>query len=191
MPTGNQVGSPSACAARLSWCLLCTPRVSHLPPKPRASLFDRNLHPSTIRAGRLAEPESGATAGERTQCSRLPVLPGAFWSRPPSRPPLRETELRGPARHCFGGRKLLRQGRVAEWRRRRAGNALFAGETGNACGNEVVRTELDAGRLERKLPAGLRPFLLGAVRFPSKLEDDLRACIEARTPVSWRVELRA
>ena len=102
-----------------------------------------------------------------------------------------EAELRGVPRHCFGGRKLLRQGRLGEWRRRRAGNALFAGETGKAFGNEVARWNPATKRLELKLPRGLRPVVLENVRFASKVEEDLRACTEARTPVSWRVKLLA
>ena len=102
-----------------------------------------------------------------------------------------EAELQGKPRHCFGGRKLLRQGKLGEWRRRRAGNALFAGETGKAYGNEVARWNPTTRRLEFKLPRGLRPVVLGGVRFSSKVEEDLRACIETRIPVSWRVKLLA
>ena len=50
-----------------------------------------------------------------------------------------QQELRGQPRHCFGGRRLLRQGRLGPWRARRAGNALFAGETGKKHGNDVAR----------------------------------------------------
>ena len=81
-----------------------------------------------------------------------------------------EAELRGVPRHCFGGRKLLRPGRLGEWRRRRAGNALFAGETGKAFGNEVARWNPATKRLELKLPRGLRPVVLENVRFASKVE---------------------
>ena len=102
-----------------------------------------------------------------------------------------EAELRGLPRHCFGGRKLLRQGKLGEWRRRRAGNALFAGETGKAYGNEVARWNPVTRRLELKLPRGLRPVVLEHVKFVPNVEEDLRACIEARTPVSWRVKLLA
>ena len=102
-----------------------------------------------------------------------------------------ESELRGVPRHCFGGRKLLRQGKLHEWRRRRAGNALFAGETGKAYGNEVARWNPATKRLELKLPRGLRPVVLEHVKFMPNVEEDLRACIEARIPVSWRVKLLA
>ena len=102
-----------------------------------------------------------------------------------------EAELRGLPRHCFGSRKLLRQGKLAEWRRRRAGNALFAGETGKAYGNEVTRWDPTTHRLELKLPRGLRAVVLEHVKFVPNVEEDLRACIEARTPVSWRVKLLA
>ena len=100
-----------------------------------------------------------------------------------------EKELAGPPRHCFGGRKLLRQGRLAEWRGRRDGNALFAGETGKVCGNEVARWDLETGRLLVKLPGGLPPVALDGVCFADKVVEDLRACMQARTPVSWRVKL--
>ena len=36
-------------------------------------------------------------------------------------------ELAGLPRWCFGGRRLLRRGRLREWRRRRDGEALFCG----------------------------------------------------------------
>ena len=100
-----------------------------------------------------------------------------------------ERELLGPSRHCFGGRKLLRQGRIAAWRARRDGNALFAGETGKVGGNGVARWDFETGRLVVKLPGGLPPVVLGGVRFSDKVVEDLRACMEARTPVSWRVKL--
>ena len=100
-----------------------------------------------------------------------------------------EAELRGLPRHCFWGRKLLRQGKLTEWRRRRAGNALFAGETSKAYGNEVARWNPQTHRLALKLPRGLRPVVLEDVTFSLKVEEDLQACIEARTPVSWRVKL--
>ena len=100
-----------------------------------------------------------------------------------------EAELRGLPRHCFGGRKLLRQGRLGQWRARRAGNALFVGESGKKYGNEVARWDPETRRLEAKLPRGLRPVVLDGVRFSSKVEEDLRACVDARTPVSWRVKL--
>ena len=100
-------------------------------------------------------------------------------------------ELRGLPRHCFGGRKVLRQGRLGQWRARRAGNALFAGETGKKCGNEVARWDRKNGRLEVKLPGGLRPVVLDGVQFSSKVEEDLRARVDARTAVSWRVKLLA
>ena len=102
-----------------------------------------------------------------------------------------ETELKGPPRHCFGGRKLLRQEKLGEWRGRRAGNALFAGESGKAYGNEVARWNPSTRRLELKLPGGLRPVVLDAAGFSSKVEEDLLACTEARAPVSWRVKLLA
>ena len=100
-----------------------------------------------------------------------------------------EKELRGRPRHCFGGRDLLRKGRLGGWRRRRDGNALFAGETGKKFGNEVARW--DAGRLEMTLPAGLGSVVLEDVWFDAKVERNLQRCIAARSPVSWRVKLLA
>lgn len=100
-----------------------------------------------------------------------------------------EKELRGRPRHCFGGRDLLRKGRLAAWRRRRDGNALFAGESGKKFGNEVARW--DSGRLEVKLPGGLGAVVLEDVRFDAKVERELQRCIAARRPVSWRVKLLA
>ena len=98
-----------------------------------------------------------------------------------------EKELAGRPRHCFGGRYRLRKGELSEWRESRAGNALFAGETGKAFGNEVARW--NAGRLELKLPGGLGAVVLEEVRFAEKVERDLQRCVEVRTPVSWRVKL--
>ena len=100
-----------------------------------------------------------------------------------------ETELEGPPRHCFGGRQLLRQGRVKEWRRRRDGNALFAGETGRPYGNEVARWNPYTHRLELKLPGNLRPVVLENVRFPLPVAEEIQLCQEVRVPVSWRVKL--
>ena len=98
-----------------------------------------------------------------------------------------EKELAGPPGHCFGGRERLRKGRLSEWRKRRGGNAVFAGETGKAFGNEVARW--DAGSLELKLPGGLGRVVLPDVRFSARVEQDLEKCVKARTPVSWRVKL--
>ncbi len=100
-----------------------------------------------------------------------------------------EKEMEGLPRHCFGGRELLRKGHLAAWRRRRDGNALFAGESGKKFGNEVARW--DGGRLELKLPAGLGALVLDDVRFDAKVERELQRCIASRMPVSWRVKLLA
>ena len=97
-----------------------------------------------------------------------------------------EKELAGPPGHCFGGRERLRKGRLSEWRKRRGGNAVFAGETGKAFGNEVARW--DAGSLELKLPGGLGRVVLPDVRFSARVEQDLEKCVKARTPVSWAGE---
>ena len=100
-----------------------------------------------------------------------------------------EKELQGKPRHCFGGRKLLRQGKVEEWQARRNGNALFVGETGILSGNGVARWSPETEQLEVRLPGSLRTIVLKHVRFPEKVHEDLRACIEARVPVSWRPKL--
>ena len=83
----------------------------------------------------------------------------------------------------------MRKGHLAAWRRRRDGNALFAGESGKKFGKEVARW--DGGRLELKLPAGLGAVVLDDVRFAAKVERDLQRCIGARRAVSWRVKLLA
>ena len=100
-----------------------------------------------------------------------------------------DKELRGPPRHCFGGRKLLRQERLDAWRARRDGNALFAGETGKAGGNEVARWDWETERLVVKLPGGLPPVVLDGVCFNDQVTEDLKACMKVRTPVTWRVKL--
>lgn len=60
-------------------------------------------------------------------------------------------ELAGAPRWCFGGRRLLRRGRLREWRRRRDEQALFCGETGKRAGNEVAQWSPD-GVLRLRLP---------------------------------------
>ena len=100
-----------------------------------------------------------------------------------------EKELEGKPSHCFGGRKLLRQGRLKEWKKRRDGNALFAGESGRIGGNEVARWNRYSRRLELKMPGSLRPVVLENVRFDLGVEREIELCQEARVPVSWRVKL--
>ena len=100
-----------------------------------------------------------------------------------------EKELQGRRRHCFGARELLRKGPLTEWCGRPDGTAPFAGETGRKFGNDVARR--DAGRLQRKLPAGPGLVVREDVRFDAEVERDLQRCIAARTPVSLRVKLLA
>ena len=107
-----------------------------------------------------------------------------------------EKELLGAPRHCFGGRKLLRQGRISAWRARRDGNALFAGETGKLGGNEVARWDLETGRLVVKLPCGLPPVALYAHKWSGNLfttqaeSDPSTAYVEPLTELSgthWKI----
>ena len=100
-----------------------------------------------------------------------------------------EKEMQGLPRHCFGGRRLLRQGRLSEWHRRRSANALLAGEAGKAYGNEVAQWNPYTRCLQLKMPGGLGPVTLRDVRFPLRVQDGIRRCQEARVPVSWRVKL--
>ena len=100
-----------------------------------------------------------------------------------------DKELLGPPRHCFGRRKLLRQGCLDAWRARRDGNALFAGETGRVGGNTVARWDCESSRLALRLPGGLPPVALDGVCFRDQATKDLKACMKARTPVTWRVKL--
>ena len=104
-----------------------------------------------------------------------------------------EEELRGRPRHCFGGRKLLRQGRLSEWRRRRDGNALFAGEARQGVrerGREVGSRDRAAGG---QAPRGTSPRRARrrAVRLegrggPSGLRRGARAALLAYQAVGER-----
>ena len=91
-----------------------------------------------------------------------------------------EKELQGAPRHCFGGGKFLRQGKLGEWRRRRAGNALFAGETGRAFGNEVgdgVRIRVPFERCQ----VPLSRLATGGANFPTRIQSpDATSTIYAR-----------
>ena len=116
-----------------------------------------------------------------------------------------EKELRGQPRWCFGGRRLLRQGRLRQWRRCRDGVALFCGETGKTAGNQVAQwTPLEFpdsvnrtgtikcdGTLRLRLPDGCGPpsVLLRKVGFSPAQQALLRDAVAARRPVTWRVRL--
>ena len=123
-------------------------------------------------------------------------------------------DLKGLPRWCFGGRRLLRQGRVREWRRRRDSEAVFCGERGRRAGNqaaqwspacaaEVERAEaaVSSGRFGPKGPSGssLRLRLpnsldhhyvtLEGLRFTATELCILELAVEFRDPVTWRVKL--
>ena len=99
-------------------------------------------------------------------------------------------ELRGLPRWCFGGRELLRRGRLREWRRRRDSQALFCGETGSTAGNEVAQWFAD-GTLKLRLPDACprRHLVLRGVRFDASQHAVLAAAVDERRPVTWRVKL--
>ena len=99
-------------------------------------------------------------------------------------------ELKGLPRWCFGGRKLLRQGGLQEWRRRRDSEALFCGETGKKQGNEVAQWTPD-GTLKLRLlhSSPFKYVYLQHVHFSPAQQRLLEAAVEARRPVTWRVKL--
>ena len=123
-------------------------------------------------------------------------------------------ELKGLPRWCFGGRRLLRQGRIREWRRRRDSQALFCGESGKSAGNEVATwlpprpsgiasagfmarsglsgpKRLPGGSLRLRLPNDCaRKYLtLEGLRFTSAELFILELAVTFRDPVTWRVKL--
>ena len=100
-----------------------------------------------------------------------------------------EKELDGRPRWCFGGRRLLRRGRLAAWRRRRDSEALFSGEQGKCAGNEVA--QWSDGQLQLRLPDGLGPryVVLAGVTFKPAQQALVEAAVTARARVSWRVKL--
>ena len=102
------------------------------------------------------------------------------------------SELKGLPRCCFGGRWLLRRGRLQEWRRRRDSNALFCGETGKKQGNEVAQWSAD-GTLKLRLPYSCssksKHLVLHGVHFSPAQQAVLESAVAARRPVTWRVKL--
>ena len=115
-----------------------------------------------------------------------------------------EKELKGSPRWCFGGRKLLRQGRLGEWRRRRDSQAFFCGETGSKAGNQVAQWRFDnkgetdpagkgrpTGLLALRLPdvCDRKHLVLRDVCFPPAKQSLLQAAVKAAEPVTWRVKL--
>ena len=90
-------------------------------------------------------------------------------------------ELRGRPRWCFGGRRLLRRGCLAEWRRRRDSVALFCGERGRTGGNEVA--QWSDGRLRLRMPQGSGPqhVVLAGVAFKPAQQALVEAAVAART----------
>ena len=99
-------------------------------------------------------------------------------------------ELAGVPRWCFGGRRLLRRGRLRKWRRRRDSQALFCGETGKRAGNEVAQWSPD-GVLRLRLPdaCSRTHLVLRDVRFSAVRQSFLESAVDARSPVTWRVKL--
>ncbi len=99
-------------------------------------------------------------------------------------------ELAGAPRWCFGGRRLLRRGRLREWRWRRDSQALFCGETGRRAGNEVAQWSPD-GVLRLRLPdaCSRTHLVLRDVRFSAVRQSLLESAVDARSPVTWRVKL--
>jgi IS605 OrfB family transposase len=99
-------------------------------------------------------------------------------------------ELKGLPRWCFGGRRLLRQGRLREWRRRRDSEALFCGEAGRTGGNQVAQWSTD-GTLQLRLPdaCSRKCLVLRDVTFSREQQSLIEAAVDVRTPVTWRVKL--
>ena len=100
-----------------------------------------------------------------------------------------EKELAGLPRWCFGGRRLLRRGRLREWRRRRDGEALFCGETGKCGGNEVAQWRSGSLRLRLPRSSAVPGVVLADVRFRARDEAVLERATDRREPVTWRVKL--
>ena len=92
-------------------------------------------------------------------------------------------------RVCFGGRSLLRQGRLGAWRQRRASRVFLPGESGKPRGNEVAQLSGQTLRLTLPRAVGGGHLGLAGVVFRSKRVGDLQAACRRRTPVSWRIEL--
>lgn len=99
-------------------------------------------------------------------------------------------ELEGVPRWCFGGRRLLRRGRLREWRRRRDSEALFCGEYGKTAGNEVAQWSAN-GTLKLRLPntSAQKYLMLHDVRFSRDQRPVIQSAVDARRPVTWRVKL--
>ena len=102
-----------------------------------------------------------------------------------------DKELKGTPRWCFGGRRLLRRGRLREWRRRRDSEALFCGEAGKKQGNEVAQWSPD-GMLKLRLPdtCSCKHLVLQGVRFSARQQALIESAVDARQPVTWRVQVR-
>ena len=101
-----------------------------------------------------------------------------------------DKELKGTPRWCFGGRRLLRRGRLREWRRRRDSEALFCGEAAKKQGNEVAQWSPD-GTLKLHLPdaCSRKHLLLHGVRFSARQQPLIESAVDARQPVTWRVKV--
>ena len=99
-------------------------------------------------------------------------------------------DLEGDPRWCFGGRRLLRQGRLHDWRRRRDSEALFCGESTKTAGNEVAQWSA-SGNLKLRLPntCARKYLILRNVRFSRARQSVIESAVEAARPVTWRVKL--
>ena len=99
-------------------------------------------------------------------------------------------DLEGDPRWCFGGRRLLRQGRLHDWRRRRDSEALFCGESTKTAGNEVAQWSAN-GNLKLRLPntCARKYLILRNVRFSRAQQSVIESAVEAARPVTWRVKL--
>ena len=99
-------------------------------------------------------------------------------------------ELAGNPRWCFGGRTLLRQGRLCEWRRRRDSVALFCGEAGRKQGNGVAQWS-PGGTLRLRLPdaCSRKHLALHGITFSARQQTVLESAVAARRPVTWRVKV--
>ena len=62
-------------------------------------------------------------------------------------------ELAGPPRICFGGRELLRQGKIEEWQTKRRSQIFLVGSSDETCGNQSC--QWDGESLLIKLPERL------------------------------------
>ena len=89
---------------------------------------------AAIEDGAKREKEGEAPRGGRRRARDAQALHKARVRLGRARP-----EAAGRPGRCFGGRKLRRQGRLREWRAKRDGTCVLAGEAGKTGGNEVAQ----------------------------------------------------